>query len=210
MVQALSRAKAGKTIVGLTGGFGSGKSTVANCFRELGAFVIDADSLAHEVLLPESSVLSEIEKIFEKDDVTTGDRLDRKKIAAIIFRDVKKRRALEAVIHPFVFQRIAEEITDAETPVVVVEVPLLFESGFECFCDQVIFVDAPQELIKQRLAAQAFAPAEIEARQSAQMPMHEKASRSNFVIDNSGDFQKTRRFAEEIWRHFRTATKGAN
>ncbi len=210
MVQELKRAKAGKIILGLTGGFGSGKSTVANFFQELGGFVVNADTLAHEALLPESPVLSTVEKIFEKDDVTTGDKLDRKKIASIIFQDVKKRRALEAVIHPFVFQRIAEEITAAETPVVVVEVPLLFESGFERFCDHVIFVDAPQELIKQRLAAQSFAPAEIEARQNAQMSMQEKAARSDLIIDNSGDFQKTRRCVEAVWSRFRTASKGAN
>ena len=208
MVQKLNPENLGKTIIGLTGGFGSGKSTVAHFFEELGAYVVDADKLAHEALMPGSSVYEKIRQEF-KDAVIGQEGIDLKKLAGIVFRDPERKKKLEAIIHPYVFNRILEEINDSEDAAVVVEVPLLFETGYNQFCQHVVVVSAPEPLTTQRLLEKGFSEEEIVARRKAQMPLEEKQSRADIVINNSGTFQQTRRVVEEIWKRFHPASKGA-
>ncbi len=205
MVQKL---KSGCRVVGLTGTYGSGKSTAANLFRDLGAFVVDADNLAHEALIPGSPVYADIQKLFESLDVETDGRLDRRKMAAFVFDDAELRERLEKIIHPFVFGRIGEEVAQAKTPCIIVEVPLLFESGFDRFCDAVVVVSAPEAVIEKRMRERGMTPENVRKRQQAQMPLEEKRQKADFVIDNSEDFQKTRREVESIWKSMLAASKG--
>ncbi len=195
-----------KTIVGLTGGFGTGKSTVAGLFQELGACMIDADQLAHETLMEGSSVYGEILKLFPEARTARG--FDRKKIAEVIFKDAGKRKKLEAVIHPYVFDRMEEEILEAEEDMVVLNVPLLFESGLDKRCDKVVVVNAPEEAVCERLKARGFSADEVASRRKAQMPLEEKVSKADYVINNSGNLDSTRREAEKVWKDLRSVSKG--
>ncbi len=196
----------GKILVGLTGVFGSGKSTVGHMLEELGACVIDADHLAHEALLEGSPVYDEIAKLFPEAAGASG--LERKKIAPLVFRDDQKRKALEKIIHPFVYQRMGEEAALAEERVIVFEVPLLFETRFEAFWDFSITVSASEQARRGRLLEKGFSKEEIEARLRAQFSQEEKEKRSDFVINNSETLDQTRREVEKIWKGLQPVSKG--
>ena len=209
MVQKLNPDGSGKTIVGLTGNFGTGKTTVAHFFEELGACVVDADKLSHEALMKGSPVYENIAALFKDARLPNGSGLDRKKIAELVFQNPERRKRLEAIVHPYVFERIAEEVTEAEEEVVIVEIPLLFETGFEPFCHKTLVVKAKDEMILKRLKEKGFSKEEISARQKAQMPQEEKLKRADLIIDNSGTFQETRREVEKIWKKIHPVSKGA-
>jgi dephospho-CoA kinase len=192
----------GKVIVGLTGTFGSGKSTAAHLFEELGALVVSADSVAHEALWKDSDVYKQIVALFPevpKDE----NGLDRKALAKIVFQDEARRKKLEAVIHPYVRVRMEEEIADAESSVVVLEIPLLFEADFGWLCDKTVVVSAPQDVIEKRLKEKGFEEQEIRARLAAQMPLKEKESRADYVVDNSKSLKEIKLQVEKLWREFR-------
>ena len=188
--------------VGLTGSFGSGKSTVARMFREKGARVLDADRIAHEVFRKGNPVYPKVRRLFRKE----LKHLSRAKMAEIVFTDANKRRRLESLIHPYVFKRIREEVAKTRRPVVV-EVPLLFETGFDRRCDRTVTVVANKKKIFERLG-RSYTPNEIRTRLRAQMPVAEKARRSDEVIDNSGDLKKTRQEVERLWRKWSEIIKG--
>lgn len=175
-------------------------------FEPLGAEILDADRIAHEALLEGSAVYPELKTRFPEAAGAGG--MDRAKLAAKIFADEAQRRALEGIIHPYVFQRIAEEIADNSAPVIVVEIPLLYETGFDRNCDACIVVKAPAGVIEGRLAERGFGPDEIRRRQKAQMPLEEKEKRAHFVIDNSGDLEGVRKQVEKIWKTLNNASKG--
>lgn len=205
MVQKLTKTP-GKTLIGLTGIFGAGKTTVAHFFEELGACIIDADKLAHEVLMTGSSHYEEIAALFP--EACKKDALDREKIAAVIFKNSEKRKKLEEIVHPYVFERIMEEVVESEEKIVLIEVPLLFEAQFHLFCDSVLVVKADSEVIQKRLQAQGFSPEEIKARLAAQLSQEEKIKKADILIDNSGNFQKTRQEVEKVWKKIHTGQLG--
>ena len=195
-----------KIRVGLTGVFGSGKSTVGHMFEELGACVIDADRLAHEALLKGSPVYGEIVKLFP--EAQTGAGLDRAKIAKVVFSDPEKRKSLEIIMHPFVYERMGEEAVLAEEKVVIFEVPLLFETSFDVFCDFTVTVSAPGEIREKRLREKGFSNEEIKARLEAQLSQEEKEKRSHFVINNSKTLDQTRLEVKKIWQKLQPVSKG--
>lgn len=205
MVQKLN-AKPGRTLAGLTGVFGSGKSAVARLFEPLGAEILDADRIAHEALLDGSALYPALAAKFPT--AAGKDGMDRKKLAEIVFRDPGKRRELEALIHPYVFQRIAEEAADNSAPVIVLEIPLLYETGFDRNCDFCLVVKTSNEVLEKRLREKGFSSEEIRRRLEAQMPLEEKVKRADFVIDNSGDLEATRQQVEKIWKKLNNASKG--
>ena len=196
-------------VLGLTGGFGSGKTSVARMFQDLGAHAVDADKLAHEALRPGSSVYPKVARLFKGARSRHG-KLDRKKIAAIVFKNPKQRRKLEALVHPYVFGRMVSEIAQARGPVMVLEIPLLFETGFDAYCHQTVVVAAGRRVTQRRLAKLGFSRAEIEARYKAQMPLKEKRKRAGFVILNSGSLEKTRQQVKKVWGQIRPSLKEKN
>ena len=198
----------GKVIVGLTGAFGSGKSTVDHLVEELGACVVDADRLAHETLWPGNPAYEKIESLFPEARRADGSGPDPKKIAEIVFKDAARRGKLEAIVHPYVFSRMEEEIAEAEEKVVVLEIPLLFETGMDSFCDVTVAVTADETLIRERLLEKGYSAQEIEARQKAQLPASEKAKRAKKVIMNSGTLKETRREVEKVWKDLHPVFKG--
>ncbi len=188
-----------KIRVGLTGIFGSGKSTVAEMFRELGAKVIDADQLAREALEPGNPPYETLVSQWGWDFLDDQGEVDRKKVADRIFSDSAKRRELESWIHPYVFERMEEEKKQGPESVAVFNVPLLFESGWDRQCDWTITVHASSAKIETRLKARGISPEEIRRRTAVQIPIEEKMKRSNFIVHNDSPLEEVRKEVLKIW-----------
>ncbi len=199
-----------KLIVGLTGGFGVGKSSVAQRFKNMGAEIIDADDMAHAAMKKGSPVFDAVIELFPEALHPGGKKMEREKIAEIVFSDPKKRKELEAIIHPYVYKKIAEEIEESDRSVIFVEVPLLFEAGFETLCDKVVVVTCNATVKMKRLINKKFTEQEVRARERAQMPESLKAQKANFIIDNSKSIYQTQREIERLWYKFVSLSKGAN
>ena len=194
--------------VALTGGIGSGKSEAGEIFSELGAVVIDSDTLAKEAISRGSVGFEEVLKAFGDQILTLGD-IDRKKLAEIIFKDPAKRRTLENIIHPLVriaFEQIAAKANQDD--VVINLIPLLVETAGKNKFDYVITVSAPIELRKERLINRGLKSYEIENRIASQVNDEAREKISDFVIDNSGSIEDLRKQVESIFQKLRVyATK---
>lgn len=201
-------------LIGLTGGIGSGKSTVAAMLAELGAAVVDADAIAREVVEPGEPALASIVAAFGSGVLDEHGRLDRRRLGRLVFRDPEARRRLEAIVHPAVRARTRERIRrfaeEGRHPAIVWDVPLLFEVGADRLVDEVWVVVAPREerLARLRRRDPDLSPEELERRMAAQMPLEEKAARADVVIDNSGPLEATRRRVRQAWQE-RLARWGA-
>jgi len=195
-------------ILGLTGGIGSGKSMVAQMFAQLGAAVVDADQLAREVVEPGQPALQEIAATFGPEVLLPDGRLDRPRLAGIIFADPAERAKLDAITHPRIRARMDEEIEARRSGpgVLLVDIPLIYENDRVNTVEKVIvvWVDPPTQL--RRLSQRGGLSAEA-ARQriSAQMPLDAKRARADHVIDNSGELEETRRQVEAIYRRYAPA-----
>ncbi len=190
-------------LVGLTGGFGCGKSTVLKLFERLGATVLSADSIVHD-LLKRAEVKDSIVEMFGPDILLKGE-IDRKKLSKKVFYDETKRKKLEQLLHPLVLETIEQIYKKAANPtcnteiIMVVEIPLLFETGFDKGVDAVVVVRAEADVVRERLRRNAFSDEEIRVRAAAQFPIDEKASRADYVIDNSGSLEDTERQVRAVW-----------
>jgi dephospho-CoA kinase len=189
-------------LIGLTGGAGSGKSTVATMLRELGAEVLDADVAAHTVYEPGSLGFDLIERDFGPDYVRDG-KIDRARLGELVFRDADARARLNAIVHPLVREWMAARTADAlmhGARVVVQDVPLLFENGLENLYSDVVLVYVPEELqIRRLVEGRGLAEDRARAIVAAQMPIEEKRGRARHVIDNSQSHEETRRQVDKLW-----------
>lgn len=190
-------------LIGLTGGIATGKSTVARLLAERGAVVVDADLLAREVVEPGQPAIEEIAKEFGPEVVGADGRLDRSAVGAIVFADPERRHRLEAITHPRIQQLMGERIVTAlenEPPLVVADVPLLFENGrggmFEGV--MVVWCDAATEL-ERLMARDGIGREDGERRLAAQMPVDEKRRLATWVIDNSGSEDATAAQVDAWW-----------
>ncbi|TVQ53665.1 MAG: dephospho-CoA kinase [Phycisphaerales bacterium] len=177
-------------VIGLTGGIGAGKSTVARVLADLGCFVTDSDAAA-KAELNEPEVRDQLVAWWGEDilDRESG-RPDRSKIAAIVFNDASERKKLEGLIHPRIeaARRAAFASAPAGTKAFVIDAPLLLEAGLDRECDAVIFVDAPDEVRRARVQAdRGWDAAELARREAAQIPLDEKRNRADHIICNDGD-----------------------
>lgn len=188
-------------VIGLTGNIGVGKSTVAAMLAELGAFVIDADQVAHEVMAPGRPAYAQIVAHFGPQIAPNGGPIDRLRLGQIVFSDPQALAQLEAIVHPAVFVRIQELLAEAKAPVVVIEAIKLLEAGLSLrLCQQVWVVTAPREQQIQRLmATRGLSYEQAVLRIEAQPPQEEKIARADVVIDNSGTVEQTRRQVVEAW-----------
>ena len=177
-----------KTIrLGITGGFCSGKSTVTNCFKDLGATIFDCDQAAHASLEPKTESYDSVVAHFGEEILDENKLIDRTKLGAIVFEDKEERSKLEQIIHPFVRKKMEEFINQAKEGVLAIEVPLLFEGGLEKIFDYVVVVSASNETVQSR-AKQRFPElneAEVNLRINSQIPLSEKESKAHFVINNN-------------------------
>lgn len=181
--------------IGLTGVFGSGKSSVLRTFAGLGAVTVDADRVVREITDNDDAILREIQSRFGAGVLRSDGRLDRRRLADIIFNDDLKRADLEALLHPHVFaeaERIRERAC-VENPkaVVIFEAPLLVETAYHRRMDGLITVTAPVEAIFRRLEGRGFSRREILARMKAQLSQDAKKEQADWIIDNSGSPEET-------------------
>jgi dephospho-CoA kinase len=185
-------------IVGLTGSMAMGKSTAANYLKSRGVPVFDSDAAVHA--LYEGEAVETIEQAFP--GVAQGGRVDRKKLGEAIAGDAEALARLEAIVHPMVRRKqrdfiLTEELRGAD--LVILDIPLLFESGAERLCDAVIVVSAPEEVQRERLAARkGMTPEKIDDLLSRQMPDAEKRARADFVVDTSGTIPESRAQLDRI------------
>lgn len=177
-------------LIGLTGGIATGKSSFARALRHLGVPVIDADQLSRDAVAPGTAALAEVARILGPEAVGPDGALDRKRVAAQVFRDPAARARLEAVIHPAVRQamrRETERLRAAGHAFAFYDVPLLYEVGLEKELAAVAVVWAPRAAQLQRMEQRdGFSRAEAEARLAAQLPIDEKAARADFLVENDG------------------------
>jgi dephospho-CoA kinase len=187
--------------VGLTGGAGAGKSTVAARLRELGAVVIDADALAREVLEPGSDGLREVVAAFGAQVLRPDGSLDRAALAAVVFADPERRRELEAITHPRIAARTSELVAAApDAAVVVHDVPLLVEKGLAPAYDLVVIVDAPVARRVERLVGRGLAEADARARIAAQATRAERETVADVWLDNDGSVADLVAAVDMLWR----------
>jgi dephospho-CoA kinase len=187
--------------VGLTGGAGAGKSTVAARLRELGAVVIDADALAREVLEPDSDGLAEVVKAFGEGVLHTDGSLDRAAVAAVVFADPERRRELEGITHPRIAARTSELLAAAPADAVVVhDVPLLVEKALAPAYDLVVVVDAPVERRVERLVGRGLSEADARARIAAQETRAERQAVADVWLDNDGSVADLVAAVDVLWR----------
>jgi len=197
-------------MVGLTGGIGSGKSTVADLLRARGAVIIDADAIAREVVEPGMPALAALVERFGEEILRPDGTLDRPALARIAFVDDESRRALEAITHPAIGEEFLRRVAAAEPGTVVVhDVPLLVESkrGFDY--GAVIVVEAPVEVRLGRLEARGVPREDAKARMAAQATDEERRAIATWVLDNAGDVAALERQVDEIWPELVERAKAA-
>ncbi len=191
-------------VIGLTGNYGMGKSTVANMFRRLGALILDSDVIVAELLETEA-VRSEVMGLLGVGVIGTDGRIDKKAVAGMVFRSPALRRKLEDILHPLVFA-VVEDVLGRIRPrdaIVIVEVPLLFEGGYEQWFDRTILVFTDRKTAVQRLAAAGISAAEAKRRWKAQLDVRTKKRLADMVVDNSGTKRQTEARVRDILRTVR-------
>jgi dephospho-CoA kinase len=189
-------------LVGLTGGIGSGKSTVARMLEERGAVVFDADVLAREAVEPGTPGYGEVVELFGPAVVASGGELDRKALAAVVFADPAARRDLEGIVHPEVWRRFAEgaEAHRETDRVVVLSAPLLVEAGMHTAFQVLVVVSAPVETQVDRLRRErGMTEEDARARIAAQMPLEDKAVLADVIIDNDGPVEDLTQQVDRLW-----------
>lgn len=187
----------------LTGGIGSGKTTVARLLAEHGAVVVDADAIAREVVEPGQPALEDIVRAFGSGVLGADGRLDRPALAAIVFSDEDARKRLNAITHPRIAARSAELLGAApDDAVVVYDMPLLVEQGPAALTgwDAVVVVDAPDEIRLARLVDRGMDPDDARARIAAQAARDERLAIADHVVDNSGDLDSLRGQIDALWQ----------
>jgi dephospho-CoA kinase len=192
-------------IVGLTGSVGTGKSTVTNFFRELGAYIIDWDELAREVTCPHSRAWKEIVDYFGKDFLNEDQTINRQKLAEIVFSDKEKVAKLNQIVHPEVFKedgRITNEIKNLDPDALIIkDIPLLFELKLTrpVFMDKVVVVSASEQTQLRRLEEKGMSREDAQSRIKSQLPLEGKIRSADFVINNDGPLEETKKQVEEIY-----------
>lgn len=189
-------------VVGLTGGIGSGKSAFAALLAERGAQVIDADAYGHEALRPgEPSWHSVVDQFGDEILVPATMEVDRQALARIVFSDPDKLAALNAIVHPVIFARIADalERLSQTDEVVVVDAALIIETGIYKALDALIVVRCDDRVRRERLAERGMALEDIEARMTVQAPVEVLEQRADIVVDNNGTMEELAAEADRVW-----------
>ena len=198
-------------VVGLTGGIGSGKSAAAAEFERLGATVVDADAIAHELTQPGGEAVACVAKLFGPESIAPSGAMDRDWVRARVFADPRARQALEALLHPMIREESRRRIADARGPYVVQVVPLLVESGdYRSRVDRVLVVDAPEEVQIERVRRRSgLSESEVRAILAAQAPRAERLAAAHDVIDNRGTIEALRQQVAALHRRYLDYSKAA-
>jgi dephospho-CoA kinase len=192
-------------LVGLTGGIGSGKSTVSALLAERGAEIIDADRIAREVVLPGTPAWCKIRDHFGPEVLLADGHIDRAALAGKVFADPAKLALLNQITHPEIFARIADRLEElhGRDVVVVLDAALLLETGLAQRVDVVLVTHSPKELRVERLAARGLGSEQTKARMASQLSEDERLARADLVIDNSGSLEDLVEQVDDAWRELR-------
>jgi dephospho-CoA kinase len=186
--------------IGLTGGIGSGKSTVAAMFAKLGAVVIDADAISRELVEPGQPALHDLVDEFGEGIVAPDGSLRRSELARIAFQDPTATQRLNAIMHPLIRAETERRLAAAgDSDVVLYDMPLLFETGQEQLVDVVVVVDVPEELQVSRAVGRGLDEEDVRRRMQVQVSRSMRVTEADFVIDNSGSRRDTERQVRGIW-----------
>ena len=199
-----------KPVIGILGGIGSGKSTVAAEFAKLGCKVIDADEIAHE-LLDEPTVKERVVGLFGRTilsaaaDLDSTEKIDREKLADLVFADARKLSLINEIIHPLVLQR-AEELIEQynrqnQVKAIVLDMPLLVEVGWDKRCDKLIFVDCRQKLRLDRAKKMGFDKNQVKIRENFQISLDNKIAIADNTINNNSDFSALAKQVTDIFSY---------
>jgi len=209
-------------IVGLTGGISSGKSTVLEIFRRLGSKTIDADRISHQLARPGTQVLGEIARKFGKEVLNRNGRLNRKRLAGVIFGDRRKRRLLNKIMHPRIIAEIESKIERFQEMekrarlrgdyrkrnILVIDIPLLFEAKLEYLVDKIVLVYVPRQVQIERLRRDSnFTFREAKARLDAQIPLYRKRKYADYIIDGNLHLDGLKKQVESVWKELQTVRK---
>ena len=190
-------------IVGLTGSVGTGKSTVTNFFGQLGAHIIDWDELARDVVCPDSKAWKEIVEDFGKNFLNEDLTINRQKLAEIVFSDKEKLEKLDQIVHPEVIEedeRITNEIRNLDPDALIIkDNPLLFELTRPILVDEIVVVSASEQTQLRRLEEKGMSREDVQSRIKSQLPLEEKIKSADFVINNDGSLEETKRQVEKIY-----------
>ena len=191
--------------IGLTGGIGSGKSTVAKMLAELGAPSFDADKVGHGIYLPGAPAYQDVIAAFGSGIVAPDGTIDRKKLGPIVFADPAQLRRLESIVHPRMFERMGEMVAEMRakgvTAPIVIEAAILIEAHWQPLFDEIWLVVAPREAVVARVELErGLKPEQTEARIKAQLSDEERRKEASIEIDNSGTIEQLRVEVEGLWK----------
>lgn len=192
-------------LLGVTGGIASGKTTVAKMLKELGAHTIDFDMLARHVVEPGKQALKEIIAHFGDKVILNDGHLDRKKLSEIVFQHDEKRKRLESIIHPYIFEEFTRRVGEIakKDPHAIIQavIPLLFETNLQHLVHKILVVYIPKERQIERLVARdGIAKDEASNILKAQLPISEKVIYSDFMINNDCPVEDTKKQVEDLWQ----------
>ena len=191
-------------IVGLTGGIATGKSTASRHLKELGAFCIDADAISHELMMPGGEAVEPVRQAFGDEFILEDGSVDRRALGRTVFADVALRRQLEGIVHPLVQRITLEKIRQAHKEgvrVVILDVPLLFESGMDVLCDETWVISlSPEKQLKRLMERDNCDEDGARARIDSQMSQEEKIRRAHTVIDNDRSEDRLKNELNARWR----------
>jgi dephospho-CoA kinase len=196
-------------LIGLTGNIGTGKSTVAGMLAELGAEVIDADKVAHEVMRAGTPAHAAVVAAFGLGVLASDGEIDRKRLGALVFTDPTALARLEAIVHPATVDAIRRRIGTTSAGVVVLEAIKLIEAGLADACDAVwVTTCPPRQQVYRIVGGRGLSRAEAEQRVRAQPPQEEKIARADVVIDNSGSLSRARAQVQAAWERLAREDSG--
>jgi dephospho-CoA kinase len=189
----------------VTGGVGSGKSTVSRLFGEWSASVIEADPIGWELLQPESPVYDTVCQAFDAEILDSSGNIDRRRLGRVVFSSREHRQRLDQIIHPFLLKELKRRISEVKriAPIVVVDAALIYEWGIQDWFDMVIAVTAPEGVRLDRLQASGLSREEASDRIRSQIDQEEKAARADMVIVNEGSLEALRERTAEVWQAIR-------
>lgn len=195
-------------ILGITGGIGSGKTTVTRLFEQLGATVIDADGIAHQILEKGGSAYTKVLKHFGNDILTAEEEIDRKKLAGIVFLHPEQLQELNDITHPCIFKEMERQIRTATSDLVCLDVPLLFSSAFPIACDKTLAVVAPKDLRISRVMQRDHTTKEaVEQRMRSQLADETLKRLADFCIHNDGEEADLAMVVKEIYHKMMELSK---
>ena len=199
-------------VIGLTGGIGSGKSTVSQFLAELGAVILDADKVGHEAFKPDTEAWREVVAAFGRQILIASGDIDRRKLGEVVFGNPESLSRLNQIMHPRMYEMVKaqlEEYRRQGVEVVVLEAPLLVEAGWTSLVDEVWVTVAPESTVLRRLVERtALSEEEALARIRSQLPSEERAKHADVVINTDCDLDEVKRKVKELWKGLHTPGRG--